>query len=336
MVLTTIQFLFLYLFLHSSATVGSPQSNTSVKPEELRNWVSFLASDDMKGRRNGSPEMLKAATWLETKFKEFGLVPVLKNGSFLQEYSFTSRQQTISERNVIGMIPGNDPGLKDQYIIISAHFDHIGISRGGLADSINNGADDNAAGTCTLLGIAKTIKEKQINPGRSIIFAVFSGEEAGMRGSRYFVSNSPVNPSNIYADLNFEMTGHSEFFGKKRYYMTGCKVSDLDDIISIYNRQSDWKLIDTIPMADMLFTASDNISFSRVSNSNNISNGIPSGTFATATSPAYLHRPSDESGLLDYSNMSDLVKYFSDLTIWLSGYKMNIEFTDKGYKRLKE
>jgi bacterial leucyl aminopeptidase len=335
MLITALQALFLYLFFLQSAIGEARQSNTFVKPEEIKSWVGFLASNDMRGRRNGSTEMIKAANWIEAKFRDFGLVPVLQNGKYLQEYSFTYRQQTISERNVIGMIPGNDPDLKDQYIILSAHFDHIGISRGNMTDSINNGADDNAAGTCTLLGIAKTIHESHISPGRSIIFAVFSGEEAGMRGSRYFVSSSPVKLSNIYADLNFEMTGHSEFFGKKRYYMTGCKVSDLDDIISSYNRQSDWKLIDTIPIADMLFTASDNISFSRVSNSNNIITGIPSGTFATATSPAYLHRPSDEASLIDYDNMSDLVRYFSDVVIWLSEYKKEIVFTDPSYKRLE-
>ena len=164
MLLTFFQSLFFSLFFLPSAFITSPQSNVIVKPDELKRWLYFLASDEMRGRRNGSPEMLKAANWIEARFKEFGLEPILKNGSYLQEYTFVTRQQTIPERNVIGIIPGSDPNLKNQYIVISAHFDHIGISKGNLADSINNGADDNGAGTCTLLGIAKTIQEAHLRP----------------------------------------------------------------------------------------------------------------------------------------------------------------------------
>ena len=92
-------------------------------------------------------------------------------------YSFTSRQTSIAERNVIGIIEGTDPLLKDQYIVLSAHFDHIGIRPGLNPDSIRNGADDNAAGTCTIIGIAKALSQLNIKPGRTILLAAFSGEE---------------------------------------------------------------------------------------------------------------------------------------------------------------
>jgi len=326
----------IYITLLTISLLVPVEKKVIVKPDELKNWIDYLASDEMRGRRNGSPEMVKAANWLTEKFQEFGLKPVLNNGTFQQEYSFTSRQRDVNERNVIGMIKGNDPKLKDQYIVLSAHFDHVGVRKGTEADSIYNGADDNAAGTCTLLGIAKTIKDAGLKPGRSIIFAAFSGEESGMRGSRFFVANSPFPVKNIYADINFEMTGHSEFFGKKRYYMTGCKISNLDDLIGSYNRESEWKLIDTIPIANFLFSASDNIAFSRISTADNVSQGIPSGTFATATTPDYLHKPGDEGKLFDYNNMAELVRYFSDLIIWLSENKTDIQFTDPSYTRLKQ
>jgi Zn-dependent M28 family amino/carboxypeptidase len=234
------------------------------------------------------------------------------------------------------MIKGADPLLKDQYIILSAHFDHIGIRRGNDADSINNGADDNAAGTCTLLGIAKTIKDSGFKPGRTIIFAAFSGEEFGMRGSRYFVANSPVPIKNVYADLNFEMTGHTEYLGKNRFYMTGCKISNLDDLIGEYNRNSEWKLIDTIKLANSLFYSSDNIAFSRISSADNITQGVPGGTFATTTMADYIHSPKDEGKLFDFENMAGLVRYFSDLVIWLSENKTGIQFTDPTFTRIKQ
>jgi Zn-dependent M28 family amino/carboxypeptidase len=305
-----------------------------VKPEELKAWIDYLASDAMRGRANGSPESAQAAAWLSEKFKEYGLKPLLPKG-FIQDYTFAGRQRTINERNVIGFIEGSDPILKDQYIILTSHFDHIGVRKGNDADSINNGADDNAAGACTILGIAKTIKESGLKPGRSVIFASFSGEENGMRGSRYFVANTPVPLEKIYANVNFEMTGHSEYLGKNKYYMTGCKISELDDIIGEFNRSSGWTLVDTIAMAENLFNSSDNISFSRAKTAEGINSGIPSGTFATTALAKYIHSPYDEGKLFDYENMAGLVDYFSDLTIWLSHNKKEVNFTSPKFVKLK-
>ena len=236
---------------------------------------------------------------------------------------------------MIGIIEGTDPSLKDQYIVLSAHFDHTGIRSGLKPDSIRNGADDNAAGVCTILGIAKTISLSKLKPGRTIVLAAFSGEEYGMRGSRYFVSNPPVPLKNIYADLNFEMTGHSEYLGKNKYYMTGCLNSNLDDLIGEYERGTEFQLIDTISIANMLFNSSDNIAFSRVSVADGITQGIPSGTFATSSTPDYLHNVTDQAELFDFNNMASLVNHFSDLVIWLSNSKSEIIWTDPKLTRIK-
>jgi hypothetical protein len=314
---------------------GYAQKPVRVKADELKEWINYLASDEMRGRANGSPEMKIAADWLSEKLKAYDVKPILQGGGYIQEYSYVARQHTVNERNVIGVIEGADPALKDQYIVLSSHFDHIGVRKGNDADSIYNGADDNAAGTITILAIARTIKESGLRPGRSIVFAAFSGEESGIRGSRYFVASSTVPVKNIYADLNFEMTGHSEYLGMKNYYMTGCKISNLDDLIGEFNKKSDFKLIDTIAISDQLFFGSDNIAFSRVTTKDNISFGVPSGTFATSTITGYYHRPNDEGKYFDYENMAGLVGYFSDLIIWLSENKSEIQFTDPSFKRMK-
>jgi hypothetical protein len=306
-----------------------------VNTPELKEWITYLASDEMGGRANGSPEMKTAAYWISGKFRENGVKPISPDSDFIQTYSFTSRQQPISERNVIGIIEGTDPSLKDQYIVLSAHFDHIGIRHGLKPDSINNGADDNAAGICTILGIAKTISLSKLKPGRTIVLAAFSGEEYGMRGSRYFVAHPPVPLKNIYADLNFEMTGHSEYLGKNKYYMTGCLVSNLDDLIAEHNKGTEFQLIDTIPIANMLFNSSDNIAFSRVSVADSIILGIPSGTFATSATTDYLHNVTDEAELFDFDNMAALIGHFSDLVIWLSNNKSDITWTDPKFCRIK-
>jgi hypothetical protein len=316
-----------------SGSGKSINKKADVTAKELNEWVSFLSSDQMMGRRNGSPQTKLAAEWIARKFGEMGLIPLISSGGFIQDYTFTSRQTDVNERNIIGLIKGSDPALQNEYIVLSAHFDHIGIKRGSVPDSIYNGADDNAAGTATLIGIAKAIKESGLKPGRSIIFAAFSGEESGMRGSRYFVANSPVPLKNIYADLNFEMTGHSEYLGKNRYYMTGCLNSNLDDLIEEYNKNSNFQLVDTISLAHSLFNSSDNIAFSRISTVDGVTKGIPSGTFATTTMANHIHNVTDETKLFDFENMAELVNHFSGVVLWLSNSKSEVKWTDPKYIR---
>lgn len=309
------------------------QGKHAVSPEDLKNWISFLSSDAMKGRANGSPEMKTAADWISGKFSEEGLKPPAGWKDYIQNYNFSSRQRQISERNVVGVLEGTDPELKNQYIIVSAHFDHIGIRRGTDPDTICNGADDNGAGTCTLIGIARTIRLLKLKPGRTVIFAAFSGEESGMRGSRYFASNPPVSLKDVMADINFEMIGHSEELGKGRYYMTGCKNSNLDDIIRGFDSKSGIVLVDTIKSAEELFYASDNIAFSRLSSKDGIAVGIPSGTFATSTMAPWIHTVKDEAAYFDFDNYANLVDYFSRMLVWLSRDKTQVEWTVKNFTR---
>ena len=321
------------LLLQTSQLIS--QVKPVVTASELNDLVSYLASDKMLGRANGSPEMRTAAEWIASKFSENNVKPAFGSQGYIQNYSFTSRQVTVEERNVIGVIEGTDPALKNEYIVISAHFDHIGIRRGAKPDSINNGADDNAAGTCTLIGIARTMMLSKLKPGRTLVFAAFSGEESGMRGSRYFVANPCIPLRNVYADINFEMTGHSESYGKNNYYMTGCSKSNLDDLIIGFAANTGYKLLDTVKIAERLFTSSDNAAFSRMSVSDGITYGIPSGTFGTSTLAPHYHTVNDEVKLFDFDNMANLVSHFTNMVIWLSNSKSEVRWTDPSYSRLK-
>jgi Zn-dependent M28 family amino/carboxypeptidase len=330
----SIRFIMLAWILFILTVTANAQEMKKVSPDDLRNWVSYLSSDEMRGRSNGSPEMKVAASWIADKFREFGLKPLLPDGSYIQNYSYGSKKRTIEERNVIGMIQGTDQAQKERYLFVTAHFDHIGVRKGSTVDSIFNGADDNAAGTCALIAIAKEIYESGLKPGRTLVFIAFSGEESGTRGSRYFVANSPVQLKDIYADINFEMIGHSESYGKNNFYMTGCKLSNLDDIIKSYPGAQKINLIDTIKVAEQLFYASDNIAFSRISvAADGTFIGIPSGTFATTTLNPYIHSPQDEVKLFDFENMADLTDYFSRVVIWLSKNQSEIKWTDSKFTR---
>ncbi len=322
--------------LFNGLSAQTPIINRYITPADLEEWVSYLASDKMQGRANGSDEMKTAAMWLAERFKEFDIKAFEDYPDYIQKYSFSRRGYPVNERNIIGFVEGTDPDLKDEYIIITAHFDHIGIRKGARGDSIYNGADDNAAGTSTLLGIAKALKIGGEKPGRTLVFAAVSGEEIGLRGSGYLANNLPVPPEDIYANINFEMTGHSEELGKGNYYMTGCSYSNLDDLLIEFGKGGSITLIDTLAIADRLFFMSDNLSFSKLKQEGEVIYGIPSGTFVTSTFAPHVHSPVDELELFDLDNMADLVNYFSEMVVWLSYCKKDIVWTDGRFRKLDE
>lgn len=325
------------LFLASGSLLSQGQAGKySISAVELEEWVTFLSSDEMKGRQNGSPEMEEAAQWIALKFKEFEVKPAYQDGQLIRSYAFpTRRGDTIQERNIVGIIEGTDPALKDQFIIVTAHFDHVGIRQAVAGDSIYNGADDNAAGTCTVLGVAKTMKENHYKPGRTLLFALVSGEEMGIHGSRNLASNLPLPPAKAYANINFEMTGHSEYLGQGNYYMTGCSLSNLDDVLREFTQGKGPQLIDTIAVANRLFYASDNIAFGSMERKDGMITGIPCGTFATTTLGDHVHTPADEAELFDFENMSVLVDHFAAMILWLSHSDRDIHWTDPRFQRME-
>ena len=310
--------------------------NLSGKTNEVRSslekWVYFLASDEMKGRANGSPEMKVAAEYIAGVFREAGLKPGFGD-EFIRDYTFTSRNRTIDERNVAAIIPGTDPALKNEYIIITAHFDHVGIGRPIDGDSIYNGADDNAAGTATIMGVASSIMAKGMKTGRTILFVAVSGEEMGMRGSRNFVADPSVDLKKAYLNLYIEMPGYNRLLGKEKFYMTGESQTNIDEMIRKFSHSSSWQMDNSYPMAERLFRSSDNVAFTTVESRGELSAGIPSTTLCTHTGEEHIHRPNDEPQFIDYDNMTGFVNYLTDLVVWLSFSNEKIDWTNPTYVR---
>lgn len=317
----------------SSASIAQSKSikNFEVRPS-LEKWVYFLASDDMMGRANGSPEMKIAAEYIAGVFRKAGLKPGF-GGEFIRDFTFTSRNRTIDERNVAAIIPGTDPELKDEYIIITAHFDHVGIGRPVDGDSIYNGADDNASGTASIMGVASAIMSRGLKTGRTILFVAVSGEEMGMRGSRNFVADPPVDLKRAYLNLNIEMPGYNRLLGKEKFYMTGESQTNIDDLIRKFTHSSPWLMDNSYPMAERLFRSSDNIAFTTVETRGELSAGVPSTTLCTHTGEEHIHRPNDEPQFIDYDNMTGFVNYLTDLVVWLSFSNEKIEWTNPAYVR---
>lgn len=182
------------------AQQDAPQSKL-IDAKALLSDLQTLSADDMEGRQVATPGGAKARAFVIERFKASGIVPL--GDSFEQPFTFSAgRGATAAERqgvNVIGKIVGTK--FPNRYIVVSAHYDHIGVRNG----TVFNGADDNASGTAGLFAVAKYFSTHK--PENTIIFAAFDAEETGLRGSRAFVAKPPVELTAIGVNLNMDMIG---------------------------------------------------------------------------------------------------------------------------------
>ncbi|MBJ2174596.1 M28 family peptidase [Aureibaculum sp. A20] len=178
----------------------------SIIQEDLKEVLYTLASDDFEGRFTGEPGQKKAAQYITEYYKKIGISAANADGNYLQEIPVTyfKGKAKFSSENVVAYIKGTEK--PDEYVVISAHYDHLGIKGG----KIFNGADDDASGTTAVLEIAKAFQKavKAGNgPKRSLVFLHVTGEEIGLFGSKYY-SENPIFPlENTIVDLNIDMVG---------------------------------------------------------------------------------------------------------------------------------
>ena len=278
-----------------------PKAKTTLRPVDLysnENRVSalmnFLASDELQGRDSGSDGIEKAANFIEESFEENDIQP------YFESYRDTLADFKPISYNVVGWIPGNDPELKDEFILIGAHYDHIGIVNSTNGDAIANGANDNASGTTTVMELARYFGNTKTNR-RSLIFALFSAEERGLMGSWHLAKKLKESELNLYTMLNFEMTG-VPMVGKDYFlYITGFDKSNLAEISNAHAGEN---LIGLLPTAQELglFRRSDNYPFFEVF-------GVPSHTYCTFdfTNFDHYHGVDDEPQIMNFAHMADVV-----------------------------
>jgi hypothetical protein len=181
----------------------------------IRRDIEFLASDRLEGRLAGTPGNDSAAAYLARRYRSLGLTALVPG--YLQPFDALSAQDAHMGRtaprptqNVVALLRGRDPALREEYVVIGAHFDHLGRSPTfaldpEAGDAIRNGADDNASGTAAVLDLARLLVANP--PRRSVIFVNFSAEELGVLGSSWFVNHPLVPLERIVAMLNFDMVG---------------------------------------------------------------------------------------------------------------------------------
>ena len=169
------------------------------KQERLMTWLSH---DMNHGRATGTRDAARVARYIETHFRQYGLEPFCE-GSFYQPFPADSASGTVG-RNVIGFVPSAVPS--DKYVIITAHYDHLGV----LDGNIYNGADDNASGVTVLLNLADmfgTMKKTRTGPDKNIIFAALDAKELNMAGSKHFINHLSLGKDSIICAINIDQIG---------------------------------------------------------------------------------------------------------------------------------
>ena len=194
--------------------------------------------------------------------------------------------------NVAGVIPGKSK--PNEFVIFSAHYDHIGILEAVDQDSIANGADDDASGTTAMIELARYYK-KLNNNERTLIFVAFTAEELGMFGSKFF--SSKINPESVVAMINIEMIGKDSKFGTNSLYITGYDASDLGKLMQENLKGSKFKFHPDPYKTQNLFYRSDNATLAAL--------GVPAHTFSTSQidKDQYYHTVDDEVSTLDIKNI---------------------------------
>ena len=272
----------------------SPVLTSQIISEELvKKHLYSLSSDLMEGRKAGTEGIEKAAQYIENEFKRIGL----KKFKNLETYRQVFKNKDLSLFNIIGFLEGKSK--KDELIVISAHYDHLGIKKSGEGDVIFNGANDNASGVAAVLALAEYLSEKNYNE-RSVLFVAFTAEEMGLIGSNYFGKN--INPEKIIAGINIEMIGKESPFGPKTAWITGFERSDFGKIIQQNLINSNYKVYPDPYVNFNLFFRSDNASLARL--------GVPAHTFSTSPMDRDMdyHKVSDEASTLDPYTISETIK----------------------------
>ncbi len=204
-----------------------------------------------------------------------------------------------SSDNVGALLRGRDPELAKQILVVSAHYDHVGMGW-GPGDQIFNGADDNASGTSAVLELAEAFSQLEEAPRRSVLFLTFCGEEKGLLGSREFVENPTLPLSSVVANVNIEMIGRPGDNDSGRGWVTGDQFSDVAEILNAGCESTGFEFIHNGMWSDRLFFASDNFPLAQ--------HGIPAHSVSGGSMHDDYHQPTDEADRLDYEHMQEVVQ----------------------------
>lgn len=215
--------LFCFFILSVSAQLAGTMEVTKLSnPRIALAPLRFLASDELMGRSTFRPEINIAARYISELFRSYGLKEVNGTIDYFQPFKVKSKEHFLSygkktnwvqAKNVLGWIEGTDSSLKKEFIILCAHYDHLGVAKGpkieeGKLDSIYNGARDNAIGITAVIDAARYFAKHPAK--RSLLFIAFSAEELGLLGSKFFASNPPIPLNQMVYALNIDNASYND------------------------------------------------------------------------------------------------------------------------------
>ena len=276
------------------------QTNTSIREDNIRAELGFLASDAMQGRGSGTNYERIAAEYIGSQFHQFGLEPAgdtdsAGNKTFVQRVPLKSATETSDASatwNAIGVLRGSDQSGAAEVIMLSAHLDHLGVNEALTGDKIFNGADDDASGCVAVLELARVLAAGK-RPKRTIYFVCFGSEERGGAGSRYFIAHPPVPLEQIVADLTFEMLGRPDAkVPAGTLWLTGFERSTLGPELARHGAS----LVQDPHPEQNFFRRSDNYRFAV--------RGVIAHTISSFGLHTDYHRVSDEVSKIDFPFMT--------------------------------
>jgi hypothetical protein len=308
------------LLLLASAPAAAQQAiaEARVDLEQVRAGLTALAHDSMEGRRTGTAGARRAALWIEGQMRQIGLEPAGDSGYYqrvpLARREVNGRQRLallpsltgldsvpaerlLIDANVLGLIRGGDADLREEVVVVGAHYDHIGIVAPVDGDSIANGADDDASGVIAMLEIARAMASGP-PPARTIVFVAFTGEEMGLLGTRHYIENPTVPLEQMAAQLQIEMIGRPDSLagGHGRAWLTGYERSTLGDML----RDNGSPIVPDPRPSQNFFERSDNIAFAR--------RGVPAHTLSSFNLHTDYHRVSDDVDGVDFEHMTAVIQ----------------------------
>ena len=259
-----------------------------VSEDLVKVHLEMLSSDEMQGRKAGTAGIEKAAKYIESEFERIGLLKFDDKSSYRQSF----KSQGLDLFNVIGFLKGRSK--PEEIVVISAHYDHLGVNEKLKGDKIFNGANDNASGVTAVLAIAEYYSKKGTNE-RSLLFIAFTAEEMGLIGSKYF--GTTIEPENYVAGINIEMIGKESPFGPNTAWLTGFEKTTFGKMIQKNLAGSEFQVFPDPYDRYNLFYRSDNAALAKL--------GIPAHTFSTS--------PMDKDS--DYHKVTDEVSTLKPSTI---------------------